>query len=292
MFEGLSVALVTPFREGRVDEEAFGRVIDRCLAGGVDGLVPVGSTGEGATLSREERERVIAIAVERARGRAFVVAGTGTNDTAVSIENTRAAKRLGADGAMLVTPYYNKPTPLGLVRHFEAVAKAVDIPIIAYNVPGRTGLSMKPETVAEIGKIPGVVAIKEASGSLDQASEIIATSPITVLSGDDSLTLPMLAVGAKGLISVAGHVTPAEIKKMMTSYAAGRTDEARRIHLGLFSLMKTLFIETNPGPVKHALAHLGIIRDELRLPLVPVTEASAKIIDAVVDRALAEAAPR
>lgn len=289
MFEGLSVALVTPFSDGGVDEQALGRVIDRCLGGGVDGLVPVGSTGEGATLTREERERVIAITVERARGRAFVLAGTGTNDTAVSIENTRSAKRLGADGAMLVTPYYNKPTPLGLLRHYEAVAKAVDLPIVVYNVPGRTGLALKPETVAEIAAIPGVVAIKEASGSLDQVSEIVSISPITVLSGDDSLTLPMLAVGAKGLISVAGHLVPSGLQRMMRRFAAGDAEEARRIHLALFPLMKTLFIETNPGPVKHALAHLGLIRDELRLPLAPVTPASARMIDEAVDRVLAAA---
>jgi 4-hydroxy-tetrahydrodipicolinate synthase len=288
MFEGLSVALVTPMREGRVDEEGLGRVIERCLAGGVDGLVPVGSTGEGATLTREERERVISIAVERAKGRAFVVAGTGTNDTAVSIENTRQAKRLGADGAMLVSPYYNKPTPEGLYRHFEAVARAVDIPIVAYNVPGRTGLLMKPETIARLATIPGVVAVKEAAGSLDQVSEIVATSPVTVLSGDDSLTLPMLAVGAKGVISVAGHLVPSRLKAMIERFARGDVEAARRIHLEVFPLVKALFVETNPGPVKHALAHLGLIRDELRLPLVPVGPASAARIEAEMDRALAK----
>jgi 4-hydroxy-tetrahydrodipicolinate synthase len=266
--------------------------VERLLGAGVDGFVATGSTGEAATLTVPERERVLSIVLERARGQAFVIAGTGTNDTAVSIEHTRAARKLGADGAMLVTPYYNKPTHEGLVRHYEAVAQAVDLPIVVYNVPGRTGLSLKPETVERLARIPGVVAIKEASGSLDQVSDIIQRCDITVLSGDDSLTLPMLAVGAKGIISVAGHVVPAQLKAMIRSFKEGHAEEARRIHHLVYPVMKCLFIETNPGPVKHALAHLGLIEDELRLPLVPVSAGSAAVIEETVDRVLAAAAGR
>jgi 4-hydroxy-tetrahydrodipicolinate synthase len=292
MFEGLTVALVTPFRSGRVDEPALGGLVERLMDDGVDGFVATGSTGEAATLAPAERERVLSIVVERAKGRAFVVAGTGTNDTAVSIEFTRAARKLGADGAMLVTPYYNKPTHEGLVRHYEAVAQAVDLPIVVYNVPGRTGLSLKPETVERLAKIPGVVAIKEASGSLDQVSDIIQRCDLTVLSGDDSLTLPMLAVGARGIISVAGHVVPSLLKRMIVSFEEGDSNEARRLHHAIYPVMKCLFIETNPAPVKHALAHLKLIADELRLPLVPVSAGSATIIEETVDRVLAAAAAR
>jgi 4-hydroxy-tetrahydrodipicolinate synthase len=261
------------------------RVLTRHLvAGGLDGIVVVGSTGEGATLTAEERRKALETVLDEAHGRAFVIAGTGTNATDSTIQLTRSAKEVGADGAMLVTPYYNKPTPEGIVRHFEAVARAVDLPIIAYNVPSRTGMNLKPETAARLARIPQVVAIKEASGSLDQVSELVQGTSLTVIAGDDSLTVPMMAVGAKGVISVVANVVPGDVKAMVAAMARGDLDSARALHARLYPLVKAMFLETNPGPVKHALSLLGLIADELRLPLVPVTEATGREIEAALRR--------
>ena len=286
MFEGLSVAIVTPMKNGAVDLDAMDRVIDRLLEGGVQGFLPAGTTGEGATLSLEERKRVISRVVARAAGRAWVVPGTGSNDTATTIELTKMARDLGASGALVVTPYYNKPTQDGLRAHFEAVAEAVDLPLMLYNVPSRTSVNMLPETVKQLAPVTNIVAIKEAAGSLDQATELCREVSITVLSGDDSLTLPMLAVGAKGVVSVLGHIAPAAIQSMLRAFAAGRTGDAMAIHQALYPLTKTLFLETNPAPVKHALARLGLIEDEVRLPLVPMSATNA----AKVDEAMAKLA--
>ena len=283
MFEGLTVAMVTPFREGRVDWEAADRLLDHLLCGGVDGVVPAGSTGEGATITLEERRELFRLARRRCGTKAFVLAGTGTNDTASTITLTRAAKEDGADGALVVTPYYNKPTPAGLVAHFSRVAEEGGLPLCVYNVPGRTGVSLTPETARRLSEIPGIVALKEASASLDQVSEICRDTSLTVLSGDDTLTLPMLAVGAHGVISVVGNVVPAPLKAMIRAFNEGKTDEARRLHQVLFPLGRVLFVEINPGPVKHALARMGLVREELRLPLVPVTLESARKIDAVFE---------
>jgi 4-hydroxy-tetrahydrodipicolinate synthase len=283
MFEGVSVALVTPFRNGELDEDALRRLIRHVLAQGVDGLVPTGSTGEAAALTGEERERVWRIAVEEAKGRAFVVAGTGTNVTRTSIENTRRAAALGVDGCMLSAPYYNKPTQKGLVAHFGAVAEAVDVPLVVYNVPGRTAVNILPATVIELARQPRIQAVKEASGSLDQATEILAGCDVTVLSGDDSLTLPMVAAGAKGVVSVAGHLVGRELKEMLTLAGAGKPAEAAAIHRRLFPLIKALFLESNPAPVKAALARLGIIRNELRMPLLPVGEGTSEALARVMD---------
>ncbi len=292
MFEGLTVAMVTPFRDGRVDWEAADRMFDHLLAGGVDGIVPVGSTGEGPTVSLDERREMFRRARRHCGTRAFVLAGTGTNDTSSTIALTRAAKEDGADGALVVTPYYNKPTPAGMIAHFRRVAEEGGLPVCLYNVPGRTGVSLAPETVRQLAAIPGVVALKEASASLDQVSEICRDTPLTVLSGDDTLTLPMLAVGARGVISVIGNVVPAPMKAMIRAFEQGNVAEARRIHQALFPLGRVLFVESNPGPVKHALATLNLIRDELRLPLVPVTPESAKKIDTVLSSLSPEFAPR
>lgn len=275
MFEGLSVALVTPFKGGAVDIDGFSRVIERLLAGGVDGLVVAGCTGEAATLSAEERDELIRTAIDLAKGKAFVVAGTGSNDTKISIQFTKRAEKLGVDGAMLITPYYNKPGPEGMFRHYSAVAESTDLPIILYNVPSRTGISLSPETVARLSEIPQVVAIKEAAGSLDQVSQIRSLCDITVVSGDDSLTLPMLSVGAKGVVSVAGHIVPEDIKAMLAAFEAGDVKKATELHLKLWPVFKGLFVEVNPTPVKKALEILGLCTDEVRLPLSPVSEKSA-----------------
>ena len=288
MFEGLSVAMVTPFRDGALDEPATEKLTDFLARGGVDVLVVAGSTGEGATLTRDESRRLYALVKGAAAGRVRLVAGTGTNNTAVSIENTREARAAGYDGAMLVVPYYNKPTPAGLIAHFSAVAHAVDLPLMLYNVPYRTGTNMLPETVVRLAEVENIVAIKEASGSLDQVSTIRARCDLTILSGDDSLTLPMLAVGARGVVSVVGNVAPRPLKDMLLAFEEGRLLDAEALHRKLLPLMRGLFLESNPGPVKSLLADLGLIANELRLPLVPVEASTAR---AVRDAARASGLP-
>ncbi|HOV73022.1 MAG TPA: 4-hydroxy-tetrahydrodipicolinate synthase [Candidatus Hydrogenedentes bacterium] len=271
MFCGSIVALATPFKaNGAIDFEAYGRLIDWQLSEGTDGIVPCGCTGEAATLSHDEQKECIRFAVERVSGRVPVIAGTGSNSTIEAISLTRYAKEAGADAALHITPYYNKPTPAGQIAHYTAVAKAADIPIMLYNVPSRTGISLLPQTVAELAKIPNIVSIKEASGSLDQVSQILDLCDINVLSGDDSLTLPMMAVGASGVVSVAANVVPAKVAGLCAAFRAGDLEEAREIHYELFPLFKALFIETNPMPVKAALARMGLIENVLRLPLTPM----------------------
>lgn len=272
MFTGSLVAIVTPFKKGRVDERALGDLIEFQIANGTDGIVPCGTTGESATLSHEEHHRVIAFTIETVRRRVPVIAGTGSNSTDEAIALTRHAKQAGADGALLITPYYNKPMQEGLFRHYKAVAEAVDIPIVLYNIPGRTSVNMVPATVARLAGIRNIVAIKEGSGSLQQVSEIIQVcgDRITVLSGDDALTLPMLAVGAKGVITVTANIAPADMAAMVDAFAAGRLDEAKRLHYKLYPLFTALFYETNPIPVKEALAMMGKIDGEIRLPLSPM----------------------
>jgi 4-hydroxy-tetrahydrodipicolinate synthase len=288
MFEGLTVAMVTPFADGALDLDATARLIDFMLDGGVEALVVSGSTGEAATCSFEERRRLWAFTRERARGRCAVVAGTGTNDTAVSIENTRLAEELGLDGAMVVTPFYNKPTPKGQIAHFTAVARSTKLPVILYNVPGRTGTNTLPPVFAACQEVPNIVAIKEASGSVDQTSALVATTRFTILSGDDSLTLPLIAVGAKGVISVAGNVAPRAMRTLTDHARAGRVREAEAAHRALLPLFKALFVESNPAPAKYLLSAMGIARNELRLPLVPVEPGSER---AVLDAARACGVP-
>ncbi|MFH0778009.1 MAG: 4-hydroxy-tetrahydrodipicolinate synthase [Candidatus Eisenbacteria bacterium] len=276
MFRGLFVAMVTPFKGGAVDREAVTALTKTLVDAGCDGLVPCGCTGEAATLTPDERREVIRLVVERAKGKCSVVAGTGTNNTLESITHSKAAEELGADGVMLITPYYNKPGPEGQYEHFRAVAASVKIPVVLYNVPGRTGVNMLPETVWKLAELSNVVAIKEASGSLDQASLILSkweggsSAPFTLLSGDDSLALPMLAVGASGVISVAANVVPEMLKRMLDLFFAGDTEGAKRIHFQLLPLFKALFLEANPSPIKKACELMGLFSGELRLPLVPV----------------------
>jgi len=274
MFQGSIVALVTPFRDGRVDEEALRSLIEWHIQEGTDAIVPCGTTGESATLQYDEHYRVIEVTVEAVNKRIPVIAGTGANSTSETIMMTKKAQEMGADGALLVVPYYNKPTQEGLYRHYRAVAEAVDIPLVLYNVPGRTSLNMLPSTVARLAEIDNIVAIKEATGNMAQVSEIIrlCEDRITVLSGDDSTTFPLMALGGKGTISVTANVMPSEVSKMCRAMLEGKTEVARQIHYRLEPLNKAMFIETNPIPVKTALSMMGRISEEMRLPLCPMTE--------------------
>lgn len=284
MFRGAITALVTPFRGDRVDEDAYRRLIDWQIREGVQGIVPCGTTGESATLSHEEHNRVIDIAVDEAHGRVPVIAGAGSNSTAEAIRLTRHAKEAGADGALLITPYYNKPTQEGLYQHFKRVAEESKFPLVPYNVPGRTGVNLQPETVARLAEIPDVVGIKEASGDLRQVSEILEKcgERITVLSGDDFTVLPLLALGGGGVISVVSNVAPADMSGMVEAFRRGELGRARELHYKMMPLTRALFLETNPIPVKTALAAMGRIDLELRLPLCPMQEANRARLEAAL----------
>lgn len=284
MFEGSIVAIVTPMKDGEVDERSFRRLVRMHLASGTSGVVPAGCTGEAATLTLDERMRLIEICVEEAGGAIPVIPGTGSNSTRETLRLTEAARRAGADGALVITPYYNKPTPEGQYRHYRAVAEEVDIPIVLYNVPSRTGTNMLPETVARLSAIENIVAIKEAAGSVDQVSEIVRLCDITVLSGDDPQTLPMMSVGARGVVSVVANVLPALVSEMVAAYPRDPA-RARELHAEIRVAAKALFLEVNPCPVKHAMAELGLIDSaELRLPLVEVTEATKRAMEPAVRR--------
>ncbi len=276
-FEGSYTALVTPFDKAqRLDEEALRRLVRRQLKGSVAGLVPCGSTGEAATLTHGETRRVLEIVLEESRGELPVIAGIGANATWKALELAREAESLGADALLVLAPYYNKPTQEGLYRHFCEVARSTRLPIVVYNIPGRTAVNILPKTLARMAKsAANIVAVKEASGSLDQVSEILALlpAPFTVLSGDDSLTLPMLSVGAKGVISVISNILPKEVSALCGSFLKGDIAKARGIHLKMFPLIKALFIETNPIPVKAALGLLKLCRPEPRLPLTTIEPA-------------------
>lgn len=267
MFEGTYTALVTPFNgDGSVDYDRFRSLIDRQAEAGVAGIVPVGTTGESPTLTYEEHRRVVETAVEAARGRIQVIAGTGANSTAEALELTRHAKDTGADATLQITPYYNKPSQEGLYRHFSAVAE-LGLPVVLYNVPGRTSREIAIDTVVRLSELPGVAALKEAGGSVDRVSDILSRCDILVLSGDDSLTLPMMSVGARGVISVASNVVPAAVADMTRLALDGSWDQAREAHLRLYRLFRDLFIDTNPIPVKAALAMMGLAEEVYRLPL-------------------------
>jgi 4-hydroxy-tetrahydrodipicolinate synthase len=272
-FAGCTVALVTPFRDGAVDDVAVRRLVEWHIAQGTPVLSPVGTTGESPTLSHEEHERVIALVVEAAAGRAKVVAGTGSNSTAEAIRLTRFAARSGVDGALLVAPYYNRPNQEGLYRHFAAIAESVDLPLVLYNIPARTGRNVEPETIERLSAIGPIVAVKEAAGSLDQVSELIVRTNLTILSGDDSLTLPMLAVGAEGVVSVIANLVPRDVIGLLEAFQSSRIDLARERHARLFPLCRDLLgLAPNPIPVKTALALLGRGNGELRLPLCPLDD--------------------
>lgn len=269
MFKGSIVAIVTPFKNNKLDEKALGDLIEWHIAEGTDGIVPCGTTGESATLDYEEHYRVIEVTVKTVNGRVPVIAGTGANATDETIMMTKKAKELGADGTLLVAPYYNKPTQEGLYRHYKAVAEAVDIPQVLYNVPGRTAVNMLPQTVARLAEIKNIVAIKEATGNMAQASEILRLcgDKITVISGDDFTTFSLMLLGGKGTISVSANVAPKDVSDMCRALLKGNIDEARKLHFKLEPLNTGMFIETNPIPVKTALSLMGKIREEMRLPL-------------------------
>ena len=276
MFKGVITALVTPFRGDAIDEDALRRLVDEQIRAGIDGFVPVGTTGESPTVSVEEHIRIIKIVVEETRKRVPVIAGTGANSTREAIELTIEARAVGADATLQVTPYYNRPTQDGLFRHFKAVADAAGLPIVVYNVPGRTGCDLLPETMARLCEVPLVVGIKEATGSAQRAAQILSRvgDRMVVLSGDDATAFPLYALGAHGCISVVSNVAPADMAAMWDAAAAGDWKKARELHYKVFPLSEGLFIEANPIPVKAALAMMGKISDEIRAPLYPMTGAN------------------
>lgn len=267
MFKGSYVALVTPFKDGKPDEKTFKELIEFQIEKGTDGLVPCGCTGEAATLTMKEQKRLIKIAVEVVNKRVPVVAGTGSNSTSEAIDLTVSAKKAGCDAALIITPYYNKPTPEGQFRHYSEIAKKADIPIMLYNVPSRTGISLLPETVARLSKVDNIAAIKEASGLVEQVEKIVSLCDITVMSGDDSMTVPFMSLGATGVVSVAANIVPDKVHNLTQSFLDGNEEKAKELHLELLELCETLFIETNPIPVKTALSLMGMVNEEWRLPL-------------------------
>jgi 4-hydroxy-tetrahydrodipicolinate synthase len=276
MLKGSIVAIVTPFKKGKVDEKALGDLIEWHIAQGTNGIVPCGTTGEASTLDYKEHYRVIEITVKTANKRVPVIAGTGANATDETIMITKQAKKYGADAALLVSPYYNKPTQEGLYRHYKAVAEAVDIPMVLYNVPGRTAVNILPSTVARLAEIENIVAIKEATGDMKQVSEVIRLcgNRMTIISGDDFTTLTLLALGGKGVISVSANVAPKDVSMMCSLWMKGQHDRARALHYKLEPLNAAMFIETNPIPVKTALAMMGRIQEEFRLPLCEMSPAN------------------
>jgi 4-hydroxy-tetrahydrodipicolinate synthase len=274
-FAGLSVALVTPLKDGQVDYAELRAQVEFQVKAGTICLCPVGTTGESPTLSHDEHEKVISEVVQAAAGRIKVMPGTGSNSTSEALRLTRWAAKEGSDAALMVAPYYNKPTQEGFFQHYKAVAEAVDIPICVYNIPGRTGKNVEPETIARLAEIPNITMVKEATGSLDQCSQVLNTTQLTVLSGDDSLTLPMLAVGAEGVISVVGNIVPQDMIALVAAYQAGQHQKACQLHHHLFPLCRDMLgLATNPIPIKAAMKLLGRDTGELRLPMTPLDEKS------------------
>jgi 4-hydroxy-tetrahydrodipicolinate synthase len=276
--KGIYTALVTPFKDGKLDEKAFKNLIEFQLKGGINGVVPCGTTGEAPTLSFEEHEKVIELAVKYVNGKVPVIAGTGSNSTQEAIELTKGAKKLGANLCLLTTPYYNKPTQEGLYQHFKTIADAVNIPLILYNIPGRTGINMTPETVFRLSRIKNIVGIKEAAGSLAQVSDIyrLTKGKFTILSGDDNLFLPMMSVGSVGVISVLSNIMPKELQSLYRAFLIEKNiRKAMDIHTRLMPLFQGMFVETNPIPIKEAMAYMGMIKKEFRLPLCPLSEANS-----------------
>ncbi len=277
MFTGTYTAIVTPFKNGRVDEPALARLIQAQIKGGVDGIVPVGTTGESPTVDYDEHIRIIELSVKNAAGKIKVLAGTGANSTSEAIYLTQAAERVGADGSLQVAPYYNKPSPEGLYQHFKAVARETKLPIVLYSIPGRCGIEIAVDTVKRLAAdCQNIVGIKEAGGSADRVSQLRAAlgAKFTILSGDDSLTLPFMSVGAQGVISVASNVIPREVSRMVNAFARGDVKQAAQLHAKFYPVFKDLFLETNPVPVKAALAMLGVVAEEYRLPLVAMSAAN------------------
>jgi 4-hydroxy-tetrahydrodipicolinate synthase len=284
MFTGAMVALVTPFQGGQVDFETLDELIDFQLAGGIDAIVPVGTTGESPTLSHQEHKQVIERVVKAVGGRVPVIAGAGSNSTTEAIELTAFSKKVGADATLQVTPYYNKPTQEGFYQHFKAIAEEVDLPVVLYNIPGRCGAGMTPETIARLAELENIVAVKEATGSLDQASEIAMRCNITIVSGDDSLTLPLASVGGKGVISVVANIVPADVKAMTDLILEGDLVSARQWHRKLFALSKNMLtLATNPIPIKAAMAMLNMASEELRLPMTPLEETKKELLQKTLE---------
>ena len=286
MFRGAITALVTPFKNEKVDEAALRELIEFQIANGIDGLVPCGTTGESPTLSHDEHDRVIEITIDAAKKRVPVIAGTGSNSTTEALRLTRHAYEAGADGALIACPYYNKPTQEGLYRHYQLIAKSVPLPIIPYNIPGRTGVNMSPELMARLAEIDNIVGVKEASGSLKQMNDVLdlCGPEFDVLSGDDGFTLPLMAIGGKGVISVASNIVPADMAAMVDAAEAGDFAAARALHAKMSPLFDVLFIEVNPIPVKAALALMGRIVCEYRLPLCPLAPANHEKLKAALTR--------
>jgi len=284
-FQGSFVAMVTPFRDGKVDEAKLRELVEFHVTHGTDGLVPCGTTGESPTLSHDEHKRVVETVIEAARGRIKVVAGTGSNSTSEAIDLTKHAERAGANGALVVNPYYNKPTQEGLYRHYRAVAESVTIPIVAYNIQSRTAVNVEPDTLARLARdVRNIVGVKEASGSLDQMSQVIlACGPdFSVLSGDDNITLPLLAIGGSGVISVIANILPREISDMVHAALDGDWKRARDLHYRLFPLARAAFLETNPIPIKEAMAMAGMIEPEFRLPMCRMSDANRAQLRAIL----------
>ena len=286
MFQGSIVALVTPFKQGELDEKAIRNLVEFHISEGTDAIVPCGTTGESATLSHEEHCRVIEIVIEQVNKRIPVIAGAGSNSTKEAIFLTEHAKKSGADAVLSITPYYNKPTQEGLFQHFKTIAEHVDIPMVLYNVPGRTGVNMLPETVVRLSKVKNIVGVKEASGSLDQAGAIIhnASESFDVISGEDSLTFPMMAMGAKGVISVVANVAPKKMAQMCKAVLNNNMLEARKLHYELLDLSKAVFYETNPIPAKKAVYLMGLMENEIRLPLVEMTKENTEKLKKVMEK--------
>jgi 4-hydroxy-tetrahydrodipicolinate synthase len=286
-FAGAHTALVTPFRDGQFDTQAFRQLIEEQIAGGISGIIPVGTTGESPTLDHEEHLKVIEVAIQTANKRCLVIAGTGSNSTSEAISLTQAAEKAGADAALLVAPYYNKPSQEGLYRHFKAIAEAVKIPIVLYSIPGRCGIEIGVETTARLVKdFKNIVAIKEAGGSVERVNQLRQALPesFQILSGDDSLTLPFMSVGAVGVISVASNIIPAEVSRMVRHHLEGESTKALEIHQKYYPLFKDLFIEPNPVPAKFVLARLGKMSSEVRLPLCEMTPASVQRLTETLNR--------
>jgi 4-hydroxy-tetrahydrodipicolinate synthase len=272
-FAGLSVAIVTPFRDGAIDTRRLAEQIDFQAKAGVTCICPVGTTGESPTLTHDEHERVIGESIQAAAGRLLVMPGTGSNSTAEAIRLTKFAAKAGANAALVVGPYYNRPTQQGIYEHFKALAESVDIPICVYNIPARTGRNIEPETIIRLASLPGIAMLKEATGSMDQASQIIAATDLTVLSGDDSMTLPLLAIGGRGVVSVVGNLVPADMKALIDAFDRGDLAAARRLHAKLFTLCRDLLgLASNPIPIKAAMKMVGRDTGDVRLPLVSLEQ--------------------
>jgi 4-hydroxy-tetrahydrodipicolinate synthase len=284
VYQGSIVALVTPFRDGKVDEAALRSLVEFQIAGGTDGIVPCGTTGESPTLDHEEHRRVIDIVIQATKKRVPVIAGTGSNSTAEAISLTKHAKEAGADAALIVLPYYNKPTQRGMIEHCRAIADQAQLPLILYNIPGRTGVNMLPETVAQLADHPMIVGMKEATGNLEQMTQdiVLCGDKLSFLSGDDTLTLPLMSVGGRGIISVVANIVPKDVSDMTRAFLSGDWKKARELHLRLFPLCQAMFVETNPIPVKTALAMMGKIREEFRAPLCSLADASRKKLEAAM----------